>query len=208
MTSQDLRDAAEYAATRLKLSPADAKTQAFVAEFLEKAVSDYDADRMSQGTIKFRAWDKRQKKMIYPSDPFPKPIEGDWDAPESVMLNRDGSLSGYIGDDGGKGGLWEHEVNIKDRYEIMQFTGLLLLDCLPEKAELYTDDIIEDERGRRYRIFAVEGGFVINLENKPNNLTDASLANPQARDFIRSQCKKIGNIHDSPELLDNEKGLE
>jgi hypothetical protein len=48
MTAQDLRDAAQFAATELRKCRGDAKTQVLVAEFLEKAVQDYDADRMNE----------------------------------------------------------------------------------------------------------------------------------------------------------------
>ncbi|MDD5458870.1 MAG: YopX family protein [Phycisphaerae bacterium] len=88
-----------------------------------------------------------------------------------------------------------------DPATVGQFTGIVLLDCPPEKVELYADDIIEDERGHKYRIFAVEGGFVVNPNNKLDGLTDESLASPQTQNFIRSQCKKIGNIHDNKDLL-------
>ena len=45
MTSQDLRDAAEFAVNALRQPQARPED---VADFLEKAVQDYDADRMNE----------------------------------------------------------------------------------------------------------------------------------------------------------------
>jgi len=76
--------------------------------------------------IKFRAWDKENKKMVYNGyfDEFKGPF-GDYRY-VLVSINLDGSINAQIPDDGGKNGLHEHDSDDfkKDRIELMQCTGL------------------------------------------------------------------------------------
>jgi len=76
-------------------------------------------------------------------------------------------------------------------------------DC--ETKELYEDDILQEinPRGNIYKVFRVEGGFAINTfqDERISPTFFESLADMQNNSYVKTQCKKIGNIHDNPELM-------
>ena len=82
---------------------------------------------------------------------------------------------------------------------VCQFTGFNL-----NGTDLYTKDLIEDDRGIVRTVFAVEGGFVI--ESNPVSFGRyqlgkdyvnpvEALADEQNSSWLQS-CKVIGNLHD------------
>jgi len=66
--------------------------------------------------IKFRAWDKKEEKFYEYGE-------------LTMLLDLSGGISLYGDEDGMKSGLWEHEIcnnaECRDRFELMQYTGLL-----------------------------------------------------------------------------------
>ena len=132
--------------------------------------------------IKFRAWDKKQECIVNVEDMF-------WYA-------KDGSVS-HINS--------ENDENKVERFEIMQFTGLLDKNG----NEIYEGDIIrwisvgkesgniEDIGLERdmgvYKIIFKEGKF---CTQKP----EICVGN-----FDVDEIEVIGNIYENPELLESEK---
>ena len=94
-----------------------------------------------------------------------------------------------------------------DEFELMLFTGLL--DKNGE--EIYSDDIIsDDERGIRYRVYSMCGGFAIKAPHWASLMGDMvlgddlimqPLADAQTISYIAQSCTIIGNIYSNPELL-------
>jgi len=88
---------------------------------------------------------------------------------------------------------------------IMQFTGL----TDKNGKEVYSDDLMKDDEGRIFRIYHVNGGFVIKAYywfrgTKDLSISDElifeSLTNPQNKSWV-CQCQVVGNIYENPELL-------
>jgi uncharacterized phage protein (TIGR01671 family) len=70
--------------------------------------------------IKFRAWYKTDKKMLYNGYLPSKDEEGYF-----LSLDFNGKITVSVNDDGGKSGLWEHECSgCGEDFILMQFTGL------------------------------------------------------------------------------------
>ena len=90
--------------------------------------------------IKFRAWDKEEKEMIYD-------VQNTYD----FTCNGSGAMEPSLKD----------VLEDKDRYEVMQFVNLHDF----EDKELYTGDISRDEKGRVYVVYYSEGGFCMCLAN-------------------------------------------
>lgn len=90
-----------------------------------------------------------------------------------------------------------------------QYTGLH--DSTEQ--EVYEGDILSDARGRLYVIVWRAGGACVysadeyrDMRRKvPVTLHDA-LADRQVSDYVQKGLTVVGNIHDNPELLNEEKG--
>ena len=128
--------------------------------------------------LKFRAWDKNEKKMIYDGV-----IDRDFESSTILLVDFDGNLQGYMDD--GVSGLWEHSVDIKDRFELMQFTNLKDKNG----KEIYEGDILRSPANEFFEVFWndtagrwVFNGFCFDVENLK---------------FF----EVIGNIYENPELL-------
>jgi len=156
--------------------------------------------------IKFRIWDTKEKKMLH------KGICDEWnDGYESgctyISLDLDGKLIGRTNDDGGKNGLWEHDVKIdKDCFVLMQFTGLK--DKNGKEEKLYHKDVVlitahfDGDCWQKTTCVIIEwadGGWVI--VNKQGYYI-CSLW-----DYVHNHCGgKQGNIYENPELLEAKSG--
>ncbi len=71
----------------------------------------------------FRVYDHKEKRMIY--DGMCDCVEGFFETTYTILkMNFTGELVGYINDDGGKNGLYEHSETLeKNRFTVMSFTG-------------------------------------------------------------------------------------
>lgn len=135
--------------------------------------------------IKFRAWDKEEKRWMTAI------IE---DVEESELrLTLDGEVTykePWVGSDlTGKA-----TISGNNRFELMQYTGKTDRDG----AEVYFNDVVEDEYGHRYEVVfegdclrcngvrRIRGGY------KPKNR------------WFGIDLKIIGNANENPELMINE----
>jgi len=135
--------------------------------------------------IKFRAWDKKERKMLYNCN-CDKWEDAFGCGSTLLQIDFDGNILGYIDDDGGKGGLWEHLVDIKNRFELMQYTGLH--DKNGKK--IYEGDIIAFSNRTIWKVIMwddTECGW-----NAPANLISGGRGNPWG---------VIGNIYENGDLL-------
>lgn len=123
--------------------------------------------------IKFRAWDAEEKNFIC------------FDALDGVLSKCDEA----------------YRKRCVGKFE--QFTGL----NDKNGKEIYEGDILKEiaPRGFIFRVFGVAGGFVINaFQDEITMLRFAEpIANMQTAGYIQEQCEVIGNIHESPELLND-----
>lgn len=181
--------------------------------------------------IKFRAWDKKEKKMIYEGkiDQW-KDDYGDEDYTR-VHIHFDGSLSGHISDDGGKNGFWEHDAGLKkDRLILLQFTGLKDKNG----REIYEGDILEliepeidgkqTEFGRvvvkfgKYDTRDIESGDIslgwyVEGRHGYKRMDNTKDDYEKLDSLLRCQGSKwkkaweiVGNIYENPELLGGDGG--
>lgn len=65
-----------------------------------------------------KIWDNKEQKYL--KDWYiPDDDEGDWPSGITLRIANGDSVIGYADEDGGKSGLWEHEVKLEEgRYEI------------------------------------------------------------------------------------------
>ncbi len=132
-------------------------------------------------TIKFRAWDKKNRYMSTMFD--------EWFAhPETYSIDCGISF----------GDTFNHKSKVED-FEIMQFTGLLDKN----KVEIYEGDIVRmrfDDcelywNETNFITRFENGGFVFKLIEEKSNVWDINASEGD------EQCEVIGDIHQNPELL-------
>jgi len=139
--------------------------------------------------IKFRAWDNKEKKMLYDSD---------LETYGTPLISLEGILCSSWTSEGG-GGV-EKLVDEQDRYILQQFTGLLDKNG----KEIYEGDVIEID----YRSIAVDctiykGEVFFNTDRSLSNLEWGLWTKKgyHRTDFL-GELKIIGNIYENPELLE------
>lgn len=136
--------------------------------------------------IKFRAWDKDEKEMLY-FDDMPDEVEITLDADGQFILLAEGR------DDCVTGCQYYHID-----YELMQFTGLKdandkeIYEGDVCSIERYYDDIHGNEKTYldRFEVYFHEGVFA--REDNLDCLSGCS-----------THCEVIGNIYENPELLED-----
>jgi uncharacterized phage protein (TIGR01671 family) len=130
--------------------------------------------------IKFRAWDKKKKRW--------------WD---DFQLYQNGAWVVYDDDDGGKSGLWEHNISDKFDLEIMQFTGLRDSNG----KEIYEGDVVNVRNwGRTNEVLHIAS---IIWDNQIAGWDLEPFFDIYEYDRFRN-IEVIGNIYETPELLRKE----
>ena len=150
---------------------------------------------MNNRIYKFRAWDKQAKRMIISSCPagiYPS------DGEITPILYFSGRFALMSDNDGGKSGLWEHDITDPDRYIVMQWTGLI-----DKQGEgIYEGDIVKVTCGCGHQEnLPVEwkdgyNGYFAKAMRQHNWDNDQLLLTSD------SEIEKIGNKWESPELLE------
>ena len=139
--------------------------------------------------IKFRTWDTERKRMIYES--YPSGIYPG-DGMITPMLYFDGRVALMSDEDGGKSGLWEHDLATEGRLIPLEDTGL------------------KDKNGQE-----IYEGDIMRAANHCPGCSQPYLAICEykgsgfwARDakgyllFSLSHYEVIGNVYENPELLE------
>jgi uncharacterized phage protein (TIGR01671 family) len=127
-------------------------------------------------TIKFRAWDKKEKEMYFYGDYGFVGFAG-----SCHVLCFEETPTGYIDED--------YQEDKKNDLELMQFTGLLDKNG----KEIWEGDIVKDMSGDNRDITFEVGGFWCKYPNGGHYLP--------SREF----SEVIGNIYETPELLNKEE---
>jgi len=155
--------------------------------------------------IKFRAWDTQNKEMW--KNGAMDLRDGDWTEDTiSIFITLNSGIAGFYSDDGGKSGLWEHEVRLSDdRIILMQFTGLLDKNG----KEIYEGDIVRGNgRPSDCVIVPMLGGLsVLNIHNfgqEHNELIALPTNDAQTASWLR-ESEILGNLYENPELLKEPK---
>ena len=132
--------------------------------------------------IKFRAFDKETKTMVYPEDTryVLSLINGEWSLSDYAQLE-------YETDEYG---LYDIELpHETSDIEVMQYTGMKDVNGV----EIYEGDILQSEHYFKYKV--VFKGDCWRCE---------SLKNSRFKNrFIGRDLKVIGNIYENPELLED-----
>jgi len=154
--------------------------------------------------IKFRAWDKKRKKMIYD---YIEDKSMDRDD-TYIMIELDGTVHAYDSDDAGKNGLWEHENDNFD-LEVMQYTGLKDKNG----KEIYEGDIIRDDwlGTAEIRYNDIIAGYwaklfkrkkYVSMNDIDSEYIDITLlAENVGEKAGKIEQEVIGNIYENPELV-------
>lgn len=132
--------------------------------------------------IKFRVWDKKNKKFL---KPYREQHIGNW--VNTLSINMDGSLSFH--EDDGFGGKSVGGESIEKRFELMQYTGLKDLNG----TEIYEGDIIWDDHAEIHgKVTFDEGMFCVEWETHIEHLFGV---------VIDGYAEVMGDIYENPELL-------
>jgi uncharacterized phage protein (TIGR01671 family) len=131
--------------------------------------------------IKFRAWHEESRQMVY-------------GRANRAVVDFEG---GVLLVDNLSGSYMKREVIL------MQYTGL----HDNNEKEIYSSDILKDERGRIGLITELHSGQVFmwlkeyeDMQRKFPVIIYEAVADNQTSSFIES-CEVIGNIYENPELL-------
>lgn len=139
--------------------------------------------------IKFRAWDKKNKKFL---KPYREQHIGNW--VNKLSINMDGSLSFH--EDDGFGGKIIGGESIEKRFEIMQYTGLKDKNG----TEIYEGDIVQGG------IMRATGGIEIyNSSTTVHFKSGMFKCGGVSLNSYSNKVEVIGNIYENPELLGDNK---
>lgn len=155
-------------------------------------------------TIKFRAWDKKEKKIFnvmqlgfkFDVDNYNHTawadLDGRWGR---AWLNEHGEK---------RGNSWSGQKREAEDIELMQFTGL----TDKNGKEIYEGDIVETPKGIKYGVFwsPTKTKFAL----KTANVWTIYLAGAQRQWIYRAmesatKFEVIGNIYENPELLNQKE---
>lgn len=126
--------------------------------------------------IKFRAWDKENKRFGYLDHPF----DNNWYEHPSIY----GTCPAVFTNN------WKGKI--KDDYELMQYTGL----TDKNGKEIYEDDILRNE----------EEDSISTINWYDLNAQFVACTSPYEEDrhlelYLSDDCVVIGNVYENPELL-------
>jgi len=136
--------------------------------------------------IKFRAWDNGKKY----NDSYNERMSKSFSLGDTIVI-FDGDLIPieFLKD-------IDRSNENKSRFELMQYTGLKDRNGV----EIYEGDIIKEHFGAEVKVEFIKGCFVVDLlYEKPIELASLIMA-----DF-GNKVEVIGNIYETPELLEEEK---
>lgn len=137
-------------------------------------------------TIKFRAWDKAKKKMVYSSDEL-----------YGFEIYLDGSFS--VSEDDGIKGLMHWVYRKPADFELMQFTGLLDKNG----KEIYEGDVVKGWEGDDMHDF---DACIVKYEEDGFGIYDEKQKWPYVASLIEivnnRSLEIIGNIYENPSLLE------
>lgn len=137
--------------------------------------------------IKFRAWDKKERKMR------------NWD---EIILEKEWGNEYYL-----LGYKLNRAITNYDHEQIlMQYTGIKNMD---NGVEICEGDILRLPNGKKRTVFKVPGGFAIESLDcdygkygKRACVPIEGLSDEQNANFVAQQCTVVGNIYENPELLE------
>lgn len=147
---------------------------------------------MMQDRFKFRAWNKRDKRMIYNAEDVYDGYLSGWCGVVGKENNNDGWIScfgEYLG---------------RDEYVIMQSTGLK-----DKNGKLiYEGDMLKTDLKRPYNIVVFRNGmFMIECEHTTGIYYDlfCGVCDDLRKDIDSVSFEIIGNIYENKELLGEQK---
>ncbi len=145
--------------------------------------------------IKFRVWDTEKKAMIY--DGCMDQYDDGWESGcTHLKLGFDGDLEGLSESDGGKDGLWEHNVRINpDRLILMQYTGL----HDKNGKEIYEGDIVSWLHRSEMGEGDNQDSMTVKWEEGED---DWGRYRMEGFRIPYVECEVIGNLFENHELVD------
>lgn len=138
--------------------------------------------------FKFRAWDHKNKKMLYPIDIHNSHLDFITDSDGSLLLEEILNSLGHT-----------------EKYEIMQWTGLIDKNS----KEIYDGDIVIYKSEDNWMGYPEEECEICWLDNHISygwvvrHKKDAFVWS-LTRNFASESLEIVGNIFENPELLSNE----